>query len=343
MADTCGRFDPRRRRHRPDHGLFPGAGGRPRRPPRQGRFRPGGVLGRRRHHPARRRLPPARTPIDRLRALSAADVSRTVAPPARADRHRQRLSRLRRPGTGRPGEHPSPPRNGAAEGIAFRELEGDALRAVEPALSPALPRACHLPDMAQVRNPRHLKALHRRLPEAKASASIRTAPRPASSATGRRIDAVQTDQGPLSAGQFLLAAGAWTDGLLERSAAGSASVRCAARSPCSRPTTRGASGPAPGQALPGAAHRRPGAGRLDGGGRRLRRPAHRRRGRRTAGLRRRTGPALAARPWSAAGRGCGPAAPMACPSSARRRASPISSWRPATTAPASSCRRPRAW
>jgi glycine oxidase len=102
-----------------------------------------------------------------------------------------------------------------AEGIAFREVTGDALRAVEPGLSPALPRAFHLPDMAQVRNPRHVKAL---LVACQAQ-GVRLYPHRAATGfvrTGRRIDAVQTEQGSLPAGRFLVTAGAWTDGLLRQ-------------------------------------------------------------------------------------------------------------------------------
>jgi len=102
-----------------------------------------------------------------------------------------------------------------AEGIAFREVIGDALRAVEPGLSPALTRAYHLPDMAQVRNPRHVKALL----AACQTQGVRLYPHRAATGfvhTGSRIGAVQTEQGPLLAGRFLVTAGAWTDGLLQQ-------------------------------------------------------------------------------------------------------------------------------
>ena len=101
------------------------------------------------------------------------------------------------------------------QGIAVRELQGDALRSVEPALSPALPRGYHLPDMAQVRNPRHVKALI----AACSKLGVQLHPHLAAHTViraGHRIDAVQTDQGALSAGQVLVTAGAWTDGLLQQ-------------------------------------------------------------------------------------------------------------------------------
>ncbi len=103
----------------------------------------------------------------------------------------------------------------SAEGIAFREVRDDALRALEPGLSPALPRAYYLPDTAQVRNPRHLKALL----AACRTLGVRLYPHRAATGfvrTGRRIDAVQTEQGMLPARRFLVTAGAWTDGLLQQ-------------------------------------------------------------------------------------------------------------------------------
>src|SRR5215210_1646235 len=46
-----------------------------------------------------------------------------------------------------------------AEGIAFERLEPRDFGRVEPALDPALRAAYFLPDRAQVRNPRHVRAL----------------------------------------------------------------------------------------------------------------------------------------------------------------------------------------
>ncbi len=156
---------------------------------------------------------PARTPFDRLRAFSSAmypDLSRCLREQTGIDNGYYVCGGLE---LDEPA-HPLPVEEWRAEGIVFRELEGAALRAVEPALSPALPRAYHLPGMAQVRNPRHLKALI----VACQTEGVRLHPRRAATGfvrTGRRVDAVQTDQGLLSAGQFLVTAGAWTDGLLQ--------------------------------------------------------------------------------------------------------------------------------
>src|SRR5438105_2705973 len=46
-----------------------------------------------------------------------------------------------------------------SEGIAVERLEEKQLRQLEPGLRPGLGAAYHLPEMAQVRNPRHLQAL----------------------------------------------------------------------------------------------------------------------------------------------------------------------------------------
>jgi glycine oxidase len=100
------------------------------------------------------------------------------------------------------------------EGIAFHDLIGDELHRRYPYLAPGLDRAYFLPDMAQVRNPRHLKALKavctsrgvQMRPDCPARRLVRN---------GGRIEAVETAQGRLIAGRYLIATGAWTDSLLE--------------------------------------------------------------------------------------------------------------------------------
>jgi glycine oxidase len=100
------------------------------------------------------------------------------------------------------------------EGIAFEELTGDELHRRQPDLAANIDRAYYLPDMAQVRNPRHVKALQTACaargvqfrPDCPARRLVRN---------GNRIEAVETDQGRLTAGRYLIATGAWTDSLLE--------------------------------------------------------------------------------------------------------------------------------
>jgi glycine oxidase len=101
-----------------------------------------------------------------------------------------------------------------AEGIVFEMVDGKHLAHLEPALSPELRSAYYLPDMAQVRNPRHLKALLAGCQ----SLGVRLQPGcPVSGfeTRGGRVTAVRTDRGSAEAGQFLLAAGAWSDALLQ--------------------------------------------------------------------------------------------------------------------------------
>jgi glycine oxidase len=99
------------------------------------------------------------------------------------------------------------------EGIDFEELRGAALLEFEPALSPGLARAFFRPGSAQVRNPRHLKALQAACGRFDV-ALLPTCPATGFELRGSRVTAVQTPTGPIPAGAFLVAAGSWTDGLL---------------------------------------------------------------------------------------------------------------------------------
>jgi glycine oxidase len=83
---------------------------------------------------------------------------------------------------------------------------------LEPSLAEHITSACYLPDLAQVRNPRHLQALIRMcemrnvrlIPNTSVDAIIRR---------GERVVRVETATGSFIAGQYLLATGAWTDEL----------------------------------------------------------------------------------------------------------------------------------
>jgi glycine oxidase len=100
-------------------------------------------------------------------------------------------------------------------GTAVEKLAEPDLRRLEPALAPGLGAAYHLPDMAQLRNPRHLQALLAGC----AACGVRLRPGcpvHGFECHGGRVTAVRTGTGPLAAGRFLVAAGAWTDGLLEQ-------------------------------------------------------------------------------------------------------------------------------
>jgi glycine oxidase len=110
------------------------------------------------------------------------------------------------------------------EGVPCERLDRAGLHRREPALAPDLDRGVWIPGVAQVRNPRHLKALQAGC----AARGVRLLPGwPVERlvSDGSRIAAFEGPAGRLAAGQVLLAAGAWTAQLL----------RQAGRSPDIRP------------------------------------------------------------------------------------------------------------
>jgi glycine oxidase len=100
------------------------------------------------------------------------------------------------------------------EGIAFERMEPRDFDRVEPALNPDLRVAYFLPDRAQIRNPRHVRAL------AEAASALGARLRPGLAAEGfevraGRITAVRTAEGSLPCGAVVVAAGPWSAALLE--------------------------------------------------------------------------------------------------------------------------------
>ncbi len=100
-----------------------------------------------------------------------------------------------------------------AERIVFERMAPGDFGRVEPALNPGLRAAYYLPDRAQIRNPRHLKALESALG---ARGAIL---RPGLAATGfavarGRVAGVRTEEGEIPSGVVVVAAGAWTSALL---------------------------------------------------------------------------------------------------------------------------------
>jgi glycine oxidase len=101
-----------------------------------------------------------------------------------------------------------------SEGIAFQTLAEVELLRLEPALARGLGTAYHLPDMAQIRNPRHLKALIAGC----AAHGVRLRPGRLVHALERqnnRITGAMTSEGRISADRIILATGAWSDALLQ--------------------------------------------------------------------------------------------------------------------------------
>jgi glycine oxidase len=100
------------------------------------------------------------------------------------------------------------------EGLHCEVLDAGQLHELEPALAQTLPGAIHFPEMAQVRNPRHVKALI----AACGKLGVRLQPGCpvyALDREGERVMAVRTPEGMLRAERFLIAAGSWSDMLLQ--------------------------------------------------------------------------------------------------------------------------------
>jgi glycine oxidase len=113
----------------------------------------------------------------------------------------------------RPGEPVT--REWRGEGVDFEVLDERALRRLEPMLAAkGIGTVYHLPDMAQIRNPRHLKALL----AACAAVGVKLLPNcpiHGFDRAGDSVTAVRTNRESRVAGKYLMATGAWSDGLLD--------------------------------------------------------------------------------------------------------------------------------
>jgi glycine oxidase len=153
----------------------------------------------------------ARTPFDRLRALGDglfATLSAELAELTGIDNGYRRCGGLEL-------WHPATPsEEWHGEGVRTELLDEAEVRRLEPHLAAGLGRAVHLPDMAQVRNPRHIKALI----AACQFKGVELTPGCAVHGfvvEGDRIEGVKTSAGILRGNKIVLATGAWTDPLLE--------------------------------------------------------------------------------------------------------------------------------
>jgi len=100
-----------------------------------------------------------------------------------------------------------------AEKIVYERMSPGDFARVEPALNPELRVAYYLPDRAQIRNPRHIKALVKSLEGRGVDL------RPGSGVLGfeaihGRVTAVRTETGSIPCGLAIIAAGAWSSGVL---------------------------------------------------------------------------------------------------------------------------------
>jgi glycine oxidase len=164
----------------------------------------------------------ARDPFDQLRAHSSMlfpRLSAELREQTGIDNGYRRSGGLvfhddPRSGSQTPVWEQDPHREWRSEGVRSEEVQGAAMRRLEPALGPDLAAAYFLPELAQVRNPRHLQALLSYCQ----TRGVRF--RPGCPVLGferqeNRITAVRTSAGSLRADRYLLTAGAWTSGLLE--------------------------------------------------------------------------------------------------------------------------------
>ena len=102
----------------------------------------------------------------------------------------------------------------AKEGVAWQELTPGQTRALESGLAGAFHVAYHVPDMAQVRNPRHLKALAAAC--AKRQARLVTGAQVRGfEVDGERVLGVRTLDDFYPAETTVVTAGAWSGGVLQ--------------------------------------------------------------------------------------------------------------------------------
>jgi len=99
------------------------------------------------------------------------------------------------------------------EGLTCEVLDSEALRRLEPCLSPVLPGGVYFPGVAQIRNPRHLKALIAAA-VAKGVTLLTNSPCLAIERDGERITGIRTPQVVMRSEKVVMAAGTWTTRLL---------------------------------------------------------------------------------------------------------------------------------
>lgn len=160
----------------------------------------------------------ARRPIDRLRALSLARLdewSRDLRTETGIDNGFLKCGSLRLALSDR--EVADLDREAAswrAEGVEIHQVSVERRRELAPALGAEVTRAYHLPGEAQVRNPRHLRALTVAACRRGVTVDSGT-PATGFVEEGARVRAVTTPRGPVEGDAFVVACGAWSPPLLE--------------------------------------------------------------------------------------------------------------------------------
>jgi glycine oxidase len=100
------------------------------------------------------------------------------------------------------------------QGLAYEELTVAAVRACEPKLDPPAGRYFYFPDMAQVRNPRHVRALEEACRRRQVTLLGDTRLDKVD-CTGGRVRAIETSAGRLETAQCVIAAGAWSGDIVK--------------------------------------------------------------------------------------------------------------------------------
>ena len=100
------------------------------------------------------------------------------------------------------------------EGVTWQELTAQQTRELEPGLTGAFSVAYHVPDMAQVRNPRHLKALAAACARRQVRL-ITSSPASGFNVAGETVLGVRTLDRFFPAGTTVVTAGAWSGGVLQ--------------------------------------------------------------------------------------------------------------------------------
>jgi glycine oxidase len=157
--------------------------------------------------------PAAREPLDRLRALSLermARWSRELLAATGIDNGYRRSGALELAST---AEEVAALREAAsrwrAQGVTATEIPPVLLRNLEPALSPDIALACELPGEAQIRNPRHVRALVAAC-QARGVTIRCESPVTAIEARAGRVTGFTTAEGSVGGDLFVVSAGPWS-------------------------------------------------------------------------------------------------------------------------------------
>lgn len=106
-------------------------------------------------------------------------------------------------------------KNWSRLGVVVEKVAGESLRKLEPRIADSISTGYFLRGEAQLRNPRHLKALHAACVARGVAVSTGVAVHEFKQQQGK-IVAIETSDGLISSGQFCICAGAWSGPLLAR-------------------------------------------------------------------------------------------------------------------------------